>query len=214
MALKHYYKYNQQLFELNKEFFDSLIKDFANNKGLIFIPAELKKPDRYAEKINSDYEGDFSKISDVVRNTILFPDVKSINEFEGYLKNRFGKNLVKIKNSYRNKRISTTKFGFASLNAKIKLPFGDIVEVQANISEMFYANHSTEKCRQTLGIEKFNEIKNRSGVEPGLGHKFYEEVRAIHTKQLKNQELSAEEFAKLEKGINLSNIYYKSLLNF
>jgi Tfp pilus assembly protein PilV len=51
-------------------------------------------------------------------------------------------------------------------------------EIQVKTYGMFYASYSEDVCRTVLGDEIFTKIKDKSGVEPGLSHIYYEVIRA------------------------------------
>ena len=65
--------------------------------------------------------------------------------------------------------------------------WGDIVnlkyeklmtEIQVKTYGMFYASQEEELVRSVIGDELYNYIREKSGVEPGLSHHYYEIMRA------------------------------------
>lgn len=71
-------------------------------------------------------------------------------------------------------------------------------EIQINIPQMIYAKD--ESAKFLLPKEMFDEIKKKSGLECGLGHKYYEEWRLPTTFASRKKELE-----------KLSKTYYEAI---
>lgn len=64
---------------------------------------------------------------------------------------------------------------------------------------MIYAKEKPIDAMRIIGKKRWSEIKKETGLEGGLGHKYYEEYRETPKKEIQRR-------LKLEK---LSNDYYK-----
>ena len=61
----------------------------------------------------------------------------------------------------------------------VNLKFDKLMtEIQVKTYGMFYAAYTEDISRSVLGDEIFNFIREKSGVEPGLSHYYYEVIRA------------------------------------
>lgn len=70
--------------------------------------------------------------------------------------------------------------------------------MQINSAAIIYGKEVDAKSIQ--GIDLFNKIKNASGLEPGLGHKWYAEYRTLavgDARRTQLEKLSKQYYAKL-----------------
>ena len=110
--------------------FVSSVKALAGEtKGRVMI-GPIKLRDKAEAKIRHDYGGDASRLTDIIRATIAYPDVHSMYEGLKNLERHFG--IVVLRDNYR----KTTNTGYADINTKVRLPNGHIAELQLNTEAM------------------------------------------------------------------------------
>lgn len=59
------------------------------------------------------------------------------------------------------------------------MPNGIIAEIQVNTKEMIYAKERPFDAKRIIGNEAWEKIYKKTGLEGGLGHKYYEEGRVL-----------------------------------
>lgn len=52
-------------------------------------------------------------------------------------------------------------------------------EIQFNTEKMIYAKEKPQDAIRIIGEKRWREINKETGLEGGLGHKFYEEMRVL-----------------------------------
>lgn len=181
-----------------KKYIDRNIKDIVNAvPDTIPVLAPLKKSDTALSKIMREYGGDVEKLKDLARNTIIFktPQArKRVLELMSQRDDLASPPKIQTPDKY---------MGYEGIIYNIKTPGGLIAETQIVSPKMTYGKNLPEFSRSVLGEDLFNQIKNETGVEPGLGHKIYEEYRKLSPKE----QLSA----KGKKLLNESFDYYNKL---
>src|SRR5690606_3783157 len=100
-----------------------LPEDWENERGYLFI-GPLKKEDRAREKVEADYEGDWSQLRDMVRATIAVPMVtqlpKVLRELEAA--------GMELAQKPKNNLVKPLPGGYRDINMIIKLPNGMLAE--------------------------------------------------------------------------------------
>ena len=54
-----------------------------------------------------------------------------------------------------------------------------VAEIQVNTARMIYAKEKPADARRVIGDKLWNQIHRETGLEGGLGHKFYEAYRVL-----------------------------------
>jgi hypothetical protein len=135
-------------------------------------PANAKSYDRIIEKAKLDYGGDVSMVMDIVRNTfVASEDIKE--ELIADIKKSF--NVVRVKHQ------NFPNLGYTGTVINFKSTTGIIGEIQINTPQMIYAKEPN--ARQIIGTKLYDEIRSKSGIEGGLGHKYYERYRVLSPEQ-------------------------------
>jgi|GEM_PF-356821 len=145
----------------------------AQSMGINVTPMNLKSVSRIAEKAANEYGGDYSRVKDIVRNTFVCPESKFKEVFAG-----IDKNFEVIRRTERLKETDPLGYSGHLLNVKIK--GGATGEIQVNTPQMIYGKDSEKSARAILGDDLFEKIKRKSGLEPGLGHDYYEQWRNLN----------------------------------
>lgn len=149
----------------------SLSELVANKYDSKVTPLNVKSVESITRKCNID-KCVPDELKDVIRNTI----VTNEENIESILRD-FESNPMCI----RIKRQSGTQFyGYSGNIVNLKLSNGTIGEVQVNTSKMIYAKEEPRIAKSILGDDVWNAVKYEVGVEGGLGHKYYEQIRTLN----------------------------------
>ena len=172
----------------------SLSNSIAEKFGGYSTPVNFKSYDSIKRKANSDYNGNVNKIQDSVRTTIILPE-KNIEKCLEYIQKN--NNFIRVKIQTPDKFM-----GYSGTIANVKTDIGVIGEIQVNTAKMIYAKELPEVAKKIIGEKAWNDIRRQTGLQGGLGHKYYEEYRRLN----KNIPEQAKRMIELDK---LSNEYYK-----
>ena len=117
--------------------------------------------------INNKYNGDYSRVSDIARNTIIVsPDDTS----------KVFKELQKNPNYFSGKFVDpkTDPLGYSGYNTKYRASNGHIAEIQINTPEMIYAKEPAESAIKQLGDKLYNQLNKQYNGTGGKGHLYYD----------------------------------------
>lgn len=171
---------------------DVLARRVAGKFGGYVTPINLKSKESILRKLGSDLGGDISQVKDAVRNTIIVPKGK-VPECIAYLEKNVNFVRVKIQTPDR-------FMGYSGVLSNVKTSHNILGEIQVNTEKMIYAKEKPIDAMRIIGKKRWGEIKKETGLEGGLGHKYYEEYRETPKKEMQRR-------LKLER---LSNDYYKN----
>lgn len=134
-------------------------------------PINYKSFSSMYRKLNSEKDMLVSDIKDSVRNTIVV-EKENIDSVV--------KELQSLSTFDRYKLQAPEKFcGYSGNIINLKMPNGIQAEIQVNTPKMIYAKDTEENARKILGDKVWEQIANETGVQGGLGHKYYEEIRIL-----------------------------------
>lgn len=134
----------------------------------------VKRVERIAEKAKKEYGGDVNSVTDPIRSTIV---IDSKNKYNAAIDAFKKAGAVKVK-----LQEGEAFLGYTGVLAKFKMSNGVQSEVQANYPEMIYAKEIPVDAKRLIGEKKWSEINSRKKIEPGLGHKYYEDYRKYQDK--------------------------------
>lgn len=110
-------------------------------------------------------------IKDSVRTTIIVPKSRIEDVLE---------ELYKTEGFLRLKRQKPESFmGYSGNIVNIRTTNGLTAEIQVNTERMIFAKERPEDAKRILGKKRWEEIHNETGMEGGLGHKYYEQWRIL-----------------------------------
>ena len=181
---------------LSKSYADSFSQTsirIAEEFGCIVTPTSIKTETRIFEKAASDYGGDVSQVRDIIRNTMIV-DSSKVDSVIASIKKEF--EVIKTKIQLAEK----DELGYSGILINVKTSPTTFAEIQLNTPQMIYGK--TKSCQKLIGDDLFYKIMNESGLESGLGHKWYEEWRKLDCATY------AERMSKLEE---MSKNYYEKL---
>lgn len=185
---------NQQIIGKTTRYANVLNKkseSIADKFDAIVTPINTKSENRIIEKAISDYHGDVFQVNDIVRNTFIAPANK-IPTLISEIEKQF--NVLEY-------NPQSTSMGYTGNLFKIWIRDGVKGEIQINTPQMIYAKE--KKAEQFLGSKLFNEIKTKSGLPHGLGHRYYEEYRVLSATE--------RQAGKGKELIEKSKAYYEKL---
>ncbi len=175
--------------------FDARSQSIAKALGVIVTPVNLKSDKRIMEKARMDYGGDVTQVKDMVRNTFISVTNEKYDQVVAKIKTEF--NVDKLKQQLADR----DPMGYSGTLMQIK-ENGIFAEVQVNTAQMIYGKETEAKA--ILGEELFEMIKKKSGMQHGLGHRFYEEARVLDPAKSEN-------LVKLKRLEDESRAYYAKL---
>lgn len=91
--------------------------------------------------------------------------------------------------------------GYSGTIANIKARNGIVAEIQINTERMIYAKENPANAIRIIGQKRWDEIHKVTGLEGGLGHKYYEEWRVSPPESVSAREIQ-----------NLSRKYYSKIV--
>lgn len=176
---------------------DQVGQDLAKKFGGKVTPINYKSKGSIERKVASDYGGDYSRVKDSVRNTIVLPQ----GEIEAAVKEMKADPRFTVKQQFHDK----DPLGYSGTIATFRADNGLLAEIQVNSPEMIYAKEAKVDAMRTLGKGVYKTIQKKAGgLEGGKGHKFYEDWRKMKI------ETDALEMKAIEKK---SKDYYSKFLD-
>jgi hypothetical protein len=159
----------------------SLAESIAkNNKGFV-TPINYKSISPIVRKATTEGITPYD-IKDAVRTTIIVPK----SQIDQVL-NELSENDSFV----RLKRQKPESFmGYSGNIVNIQTSNGLIAEIQVNTDRMIYAKEKPEDAKRILGEKRWKEIQEQTGMEGGLGHKYYEEWRVLDKADKKAQKIA------------------------
>ena len=148
-----------------KQFYDKAsgkFSDFCQKIESLGYEAisNLKTYESFSRKVASDYAGDFTRVKDIVRCTLVTENPSNLIEvLEGEFK------ILEIKNTLH-------KEGYGDV--KLIVSFAGITcEIQINTPRMLAAK-SADMISLSESTKKEAEYLLSQGIQPALGHTFYD----------------------------------------
>ena len=148
----------------------SIAYGIASRYSGYVTPVNFKSKSSIMRKVNTEHVTPYD-IKDAVRTTIIAPK----SEIESILKE-----LNNLPSFIRLKRQKPESFmGYSGNIVNIRTSNELTAEIQVNTDRMIYAKELPEAAKRILGENRWNEIHKETGLEGGLGHKYYEEWRMM-----------------------------------
>lgn len=178
--------------------FQSAVKALADELGLKFKEGKIKETRRMAEKTEFEYNGDPTRVKDVVRNTIVAKNLADAYEVVKEIRKKFDV-IGEVKNSFEGDQLPT---GYADLKVIVDLgkdEKGQTLkgEIQVTTPELlkakdFGGGHDLYKpLRELASLQSVNgsltkfELAKLAHLE-SESRKIYEPARALDTKSKKS----------------------------
>lgn len=162
-------KYIYQKANSQGDYLQSVAEEIASENGAYVTPINYKTVESIARKCRT--EGMLpSELKDAVRNTIIVPDRKDIDNVLTALENQTKIEILRHK-------VQVLDTGYTGHIFNVKLPNGSIGEIQVNTEAMIYAKNDPKSAKRILGVDTWEKIFKHTGIDGGLGHKYYEIIR-------------------------------------
>ena len=159
----------------------SLAESIAKkNKGFV-TPINYKSISSITRKVTTEGITPYD-IKDAVRTTIIVPK-SQIDQVLNELSE--SDSFVQLK-----RQKPESFMGYSGNIVNIKTSNGLVAEIQVNTERMIYAKEKPEDAKRILGEKRWEEIQKQTGMEGGLGHKYYEEWRILDKSDKKAQEIA------------------------
>lgn len=148
----------------------SIAERIAIKNGGYVTPINFKSTTSITRKVITEGITPYD-IKDAVRTTIIVPKSRIEDVLE---------ELYKTEGFLRLKRQKPESFMVYSGNiVNIRTTNGLTAEIQVNTERMIFAKERPEDAKRILGKKRWEEIHNETGMEGGLGHKYYEQWRIL-----------------------------------
>lgn len=137
--------------------------------GKILITAPKKGKERAREKVEADYGGDWSQLTDVVRASIAVDDFNEVGEVMKELRNSGMKLVKKPKNRFAN----PTTEGYRDVMMNVEFPNGHIGELQVHVKPMLEAKSKAHKLYEvSRGLSAKAKKEGRPDMTPEEWNEF------------------------------------------
>lgn len=148
----------------------SIAERIAIKNGGYVTPINFKSATSITRKVITEGITPYD-IKDAVRTTIIVPKSRIEDVLE---------ELYKTEGFLRLKRQKPESFmGYSGNIVNIRTTNGLTAEIQVNTERMIFAKERPEDAKRILGKKRWEEIHNETGMEGGLGHKYYEQWRIL-----------------------------------
>lgn len=149
-------------------------EQWENDDGFMFI-APLKGEKRAKEKVEADYNGDWSQLRDIVRGTISLPTMGHVKQALGHLKEAG----IELAQKPKDRFAKPTGEGYRDLMAFVKLPNGMLAELQIHVKAMTLAKEKGHKDYEvTRSLQgKYNEGEPSDKWSDEDHTKFYDALK-------------------------------------
>jgi len=159
----------------------SLAESIAQKNNGFVTPVNYKSVSSIIRKVTTEGITPYD-IKDAVRTTIIVPR----SRIEQVLNELFGSEpFVRLK-----RQRPESFMGYSGNIVNIKTSGGLTAEIQVNTEHMIYAKEKPEDAKRILGEKRWKEIQEQTGMEGGLGHKYYEEWRVLDKADKKAQKIA------------------------
>ncbi len=151
--------------------------DIATACGCTAVFGAQKNLGRAQQKVMGEKGGDWYELYDVVRMTILAPNISTLRQVQTMIRTQCtARNGLGIIRDFE-QVASQSACGYSGLNFVVRLQNGEAGEIQANLPNVLYGQFKESLFQQVFGVSLFMRIKSSYQVEGGVGHPFYEIYR-------------------------------------
>ena len=175
-------------------------EDWVSDQGYLFV-APLKGEKRAREKVEADYDGDWSQVRDIVRGTISVPSMDHVKQALQHMKDAGIEFAQKPKDRFA----KPTREGYRDLMTFVKLPNGMLAELQIHTKAMTLAKEEGHShYEQTRSLQaKYGEDEPSDKWSDDDHKTFFDAMKAqrdIYGKAWQKAGGASDEGAAAEKG--------------
>lgn len=157
-----------------------LPEHWDDDRGYLFM-GPLKGKARAEEKVEKDYDGDWSQLRDMVRATIAVPSLLQVPKVLADLKAAG----LELAQQPKNNLVKPLPGGYRDVNLILLLPNGMLAEMQVHVKPMTLAK---EKGHKPYEVTRSIEAKYKKDGVKTPKEEWSEEDRAAHGKAMSEQE--------------------------
>ena len=168
----------------------AIISKLTKELGGYATPINFKSRESILRKVTDELNGNIEGIKDSIRATIIVPKEKMKNILQYIEKSSI---FARVKNQTPEQFL-----GYSGILTNIRTQQNIFAEIQFNTEKMIYAKETPSNAIRIMGQKRYNEIRKETGIEGGLGHKYYEEIRVLKAKTNNTPDI-LERIAELEK---------------
>jgi inosine triphosphate pyrophosphatase len=194
---KDYDKLHKKLSKIKPSFDKSIKKVASKNHSTVFIPP-LKLKERAMQKAKTKYEGDMTKVTDLLRASIVSRIYSRVDEIVNDIERNF--EVIRIKDRFKSPKYDN--YRDILINVKFK---NTIAEIQIHVNKLLdtkeYLNHLFYRINQIIQAQKKTDKRDFFSWEEHI----MEDI--IKIEKYSNQQAWYRQLA-YEKGQDLKKMIY------
>lgn len=161
-TFERYYDFHEKYYSKFREYVSELAEKY---NGDAVVPPPKTKSGSY-EKVNNDYDGDHTKLKDILRATLVVENSeKALNVYNDLRKNN---KVHKAHFDFNNPAYQGANVVIEKDNRKMEIQINTPYNLALKDNDDF----------GNPAIKRNLEMLNDAGFEPGVGHKYYEILRS------------------------------------
>ena len=168
----------------------AILSKLTKELGGYSTPVNYKSRESILRKVTNELNGNVEGIKDSIRATIIVPEEKMKNILPYLEKSSI---FARVKNQTPEQFL-----GYSGILTNIRTQQNIFAEIQFNTEKMIYAKETPPNAIRILGQKRYDDIRKETGIEGGLGHKYYEEIRVLKAKANNTPDV-LERITELEK---------------
>jgi len=181
---------------------DQFAKDIIKKYGGSLTPLNFKGFESIQRKSRDSLQGDPTKLTDAVRNTVVVPYAEMENVASSLEDSSKFPNVTRVK-----RQNGPDFYGYRGVIVNVKLKNGIVAEMQINSPEMIYAKSSKKAALDIMTEDEYNRIAQRVGLPGGRGHEFYDQIRELVPGQINKAQQVERDRLISESEAYYSNFY-------
>jgi hypothetical protein len=174
-------------------------EDWEKPGPLLFI-APLKSEKRAAEKVQSDYEGDWSRLTDTVRGSIAVDSLADVHDMVAKLRAGGMKLAQQPKDRFNN----PLPVGYRDMLLNVTLPNGLVGELQLHVKSMLKAKNEGHKLYETMRTIEAKPEAQWTDAEKAAYQKCLDDQKALYNKAWSSGNGGSE----LQKAYNMAEKWH------
>ena len=151
----------------------SLAEGIARRYGATCTPINFKGAGSIRRKVYSERGENPTFTPDALKDTVRTTIVASRSDIQEVI------SMLKDSGGFLRHKPQRTPLGYTGHIVNIRTKNGMVGEIQVNTARMIYAKEKPADARRVIWDDLWNKIHRETGLEGGLGHRFYEAYRVL-----------------------------------
>ena len=151
----------------------SLAEGIARRYGATCTPINFKGAESIRRKVYSERGENPTFTPDALKDTVRTTIVASRSDIQEVI------SMLKDSGGFLRHKPQRTPLGYTGHIVNIRTKNGMVGEIQVNTARMIYAKEKPADARRVIWDDLWNKIHRETGLEGGLGHRFYEAYRVL-----------------------------------